>query len=65
MHSRVVGVHGNLVLCGITDETLIFKEGDIRGCRAITLVVGDDLNTIVLPNTDAAGERRSDQMKAL
>lgn len=56
MRSRVVGVHGNLVLCGVTDETFIIEEGDIRRCRAITLVIGNDLNTIVLPNTDAAGE---------
>ena len=27
------------------------REGHIRGSRPITLVVGDDLNTIVLPDT--------------
>ena len=51
----VVGVHGDLVLCGVTDETLSVGERNIGGCRAVTLVVGDDLDTIVLPDTDAAG----------
>ena len=53
MDLRVVGVHGDLVLCGITDETLSLRERDIGGSRPVTLVVGDDLNTIVLPDTDA------------
>ena len=51
---RVGGVHGDLVLGGITDQTLGVGEGDERGCCAVTLVVGDDLNTIVLPDTDTA-----------
>jgi len=42
-----VGVHGDLVHGGITDETLVVGEGHIGGCCAITLVVGDDVNTIV------------------
>lgn len=49
---RVVRVHGDLVLRGIADETFGVGEGDIRGGRSITLVVGDDLNTIILPDTD-------------
>ena len=56
IYLRVVGVHGDLVLGSVTDETLIFEEGDIRGRGAVTLVVGDDLNSIVLPDTDAAEE---------
>ena len=49
----VVGVHGNLVLRGITNETLGVGERDIRGGRAVTLVVRDDFDTVVLPDTDA------------
>jgi hypothetical protein len=26
---RVVGVHGDLVLCSIADQTLVVREGDI------------------------------------
>lgn len=49
-----MGVHGNLVLCSIADETLALREGDIGRGRPVTLVIGDDLNTIVLPDTDTA-----------
>lgn len=53
---RVVRVHSDLVLCGITDETLALGERDIGGCRPVTLVVGDDLDTVVLPDTDTANK---------
>jgi hypothetical protein len=48
-----------LIFGGIADETLVVGEGDIRGGGAVTLVVGDDLYTIVLPDTDAAVEKKS------
>jgi hypothetical protein len=50
--SRVVGIHGDLILGSITNKTFGIRKGDIRGGRPITLVVGDDLNAIVLPDTD-------------
>ena len=49
----VVGVHGDLVLRGVTNETLGVGERDIRGGRAVTLVVRDDFDTVILPDTDA------------
>ena len=49
----VVGVHGGLRLGGVADETLGLGEGDVRGGRAVALVVGDDLDAVVLPDTDA------------
>ena len=48
----VGGVHGDLVLCGVTDETLSVGEGHIRGSGTVTLIIGNDLNTVVLPDTD-------------
>jgi hypothetical protein len=51
-HARVIRVHGDLVLGSISDETLTLGEGDIRGGRAVTLIIGNDLNTVVLPDTD-------------
>jgi hypothetical protein len=36
----VVGVHGDLVLGGIANETLRVVEGDIRGSGSVALVVG-------------------------
>ena len=49
----VVGVHRDLILGGVADESLIVGEGDIGWCRSVSLVVGDDLDSIVLPDTNA------------
>lgn len=46
-------VHGNLVLSGVTDQTLSVGEGNIGRGSPVTLVIGNDLNTIVLPDTNA------------
>ena len=48
----VVRVHRDLVLGGIADETLGVGERDIGWRRAVALVVRNDLDTIVLPDTD-------------
>lgn len=53
---RIERIHGDLILCGIADETLALRERDIGGSRPVALVIGDDLNTIVLPNTDTANK---------
>ena len=47
-----MGVHGDLVLCGVTDETLSVREGDERGCCAVALVVGDNLDAIISEDAD-------------
>ena len=52
MDLRVLRIHRNLVLCGITNETLALRERDIGRSCPVTLVIGDDLNTIVLPNAN-------------
>ena len=49
----VRGVHRRLVLRGVADHALRLREGDERGRRAVALVVGDDLNAVVLPDADA------------
>lgn len=53
----VIGIHGDLVLSGIPDETLGFREGHIAGRRAVPLVVGDDLDLAVLEDADAGISR--------
>lgn len=57
---RVVGVHGDLVLGGISDETLAVGEGHVGWGGSVTLVVGDDLNSIVLPDTDTTVKKKSE-----
>ena len=44
--------HANLVLCGISDQTLAVCEGDITGCGSITLVIGNNLHFSMLEYAD-------------
>ena len=50
---RVSWVHCDLVLGGVANETLGVGEGDVRWGGAVALVVGDDLDAIVLPDANA------------
>jgi hypothetical protein len=54
-----VGVHGDLILGGITNQSLVVGERYIGWRCAITLVVGNDLYTVILPYTNAAKGRVS------
>jgi hypothetical protein len=49
----VVGVSGNLVLGSVSNQTLIFSKGNVGWGGVETLIVGDDLNLVVNPDTDA------------
>merc|ERR1719160_2456402 len=49
----VLRVHGGLVLGRVADHALRLREGDERGRGAVALVVGDDLDAVVLPDADA------------
>lgn len=49
----VVRVHGDLVLCGITDQTLGICEGDERRSCAVALIVGNDFDAIISEDTHA------------
>ena len=42
-----------LIFCGITDEALFFSEGNIGWGSVETLIISDDFNFIVLPDTYA------------
>mmetsp|Transcript_8958 Transcript_8958/g.21584 ORF Transcript_8958/g.21584 Transcript_8958/m.21584 type:complete len:253 (-) Transcript_8958:12-770(-) len=46
-------VHRGLVLGRVADHALGVGEGDIRRGRAVALVVGDDLDAVVLPDAHA------------
>jgi len=55
---RVIGVYGDLVLCGITDQTPLPREGDIGRRCAVSLVVSDNFDMIVLPHTNTSEKKR-------
>nr|DAD46903.1 TPA_asm: hypothetical protein HUJ06_016840 [Nelumbo nucifera] len=48
----VGGFHGNLLLGGITNQPLGIGECDIRRHSPITLIIGDDLDPVILPHSD-------------
>lgn len=56
---RVGGVHGDLVLRRIADESLIVGKRYIRRGGSVALVIGDDLHPVVLPHTHATEKPRS------
>lgn len=48
----VGGVHGDLVLGGISDQTLGICEGDERGRCSVALVIGNNLNPVISVDTN-------------
>lgn len=46
-------IHGDLILSSITNQTFRVGESNVRRRGTVTLVVGDDLNAVMLPNADA------------
>jgi hypothetical protein len=53
IENSVGGVHGDLILGCITDQPFGVSESHVGRSRTVSLVIGDDLNTIVLPHTNA------------
>ena len=49
---RVGGIHRCLVLGGIANESFGIVEGHIGWGCAIALVIGNDFNTVILPDAD-------------
>lgn len=48
----VHGVSGHLVLGRVAYQTLGFGETHVGWGRAVTLIIGNDFNTVVHPNSD-------------
>lgn len=51
IENGVVRVHGDLILGGITDETLGVGKSHERGSSTVTLVVGNDFNAVISEDT--------------
>lgn len=49
----IVGIHGDLVLRSIANETLRVGEGDEAGGGAVTLVIGNDVDPVMREGSDA------------
>jgi hypothetical protein len=53
IEDSVLGVSGDLGLGGVSNESLFLGEGNVRGGGVETLVVSDNFDLIVLPDSDA------------
>ena len=52
----VAGVHSDLVLGCISDQTLCVCESNVRRCGTVALIVGNNLHTVILPYADTTAE---------
>ena len=53
IENSVQWVLGGLVVGGITNKSFVVSEADVGWGSSVTLVVGDDFDSFVLPETDA------------
>mmetsp|Transcript_20197 Transcript_20197/g.58557 ORF Transcript_20197/g.58557 Transcript_20197/m.58557 type:complete len:686 (-) Transcript_20197:20-2077(-) len=51
IEDSVGGVHGSLGLGGISNQTLSFGKGNVGRSGTVTLVIGNNFDTIILPDT--------------
>ena len=52
-YSRIMWIRRCSVFCSIPNEVFGVREGNIRGSCPVALVIGDNLNSTILPDTDA------------
>ena len=52
IEDRVAWVLGDLVFGCISDESFVVIEGDIGRSGSVSLIIGNDLNSVVLPDAD-------------
>mmetsp|Transcript_111395 Transcript_111395/g.156381 ORF Transcript_111395/g.156381 Transcript_111395/m.156381 type:complete len:480 (+) Transcript_111395:731-2170(+) len=53
IEDSVDGVSSDLILGGITDQSLGVSETNVRGSGSVTLIVGDNFDSVILPDADA------------
>lgn len=52
IEDSVVWIFGSLIFGSITDEPFSFCKGDIRRSGSVSLVIGDDFDSVILPDSD-------------
>mmetsp|Transcript_13694 Transcript_13694/g.18984 ORF Transcript_13694/g.18984 Transcript_13694/m.18984 type:complete len:86 (-) Transcript_13694:80-337(-) len=52
--NSIFWVHGNLILSCISNQSFVISEGHIRWSGSVSLVIGNDFNSIILPDSDTA-----------
>ena len=52
VENSVVRIFGSLVFGCISNQPFSFCKGDIRRSGSISLIIGDNLDSIILPNTN-------------
>lgn len=65
IEDSVTGVHGSIVLGGLTDQTLLVGEGDERRGGEGTLLVGNDfdIGALVDGHTRVGGTCKADAVR--
>ena len=53
IENGVVRIHGRLILRGVTDQTLRLGESNPGGCGSVALIVGNNFDALILPDSDA------------
>mmetsp|Transcript_23350 Transcript_23350/g.17775 ORF Transcript_23350/g.17775 Transcript_23350/m.17775 type:complete len:101 (+) Transcript_23350:243-545(+) len=52
IEDSVGGVSRSLVLCSISNKSLVFSEGHIRRSGVVSLIILDDLHLVIHPDTN-------------
>jgi len=47
----IVWILSNLVLSRVSNQSLAFREGNIRRSSSVSLIIGDDFHSVVLPHS--------------
>jgi len=53
IEDSVQWISGCLILGGVSNQSLVFREGNVRWCGVETLIVCDDFDLVVEPNSNA------------
>lgn len=52
-----MGIHSNLILSSVANQTFCIAEGNVGRSRTVTLIISDNLNAIILPYANASDQK--------